>query len=144
MAQAGVDRSNVPGEDSALLLPLDPDASARQLMLRWREEFALADGPGVVISDSFGRPWRVGTTNVAIGVAGCAAVVDRRGELDRDGRRLEVTQVAWADAVAAAAGLLLGEGSEGIPVVVVRGMPSPAAAGRASDIVRPMAEDLFR
>lgn len=144
MAQAGVDRSNVPGDHSALLLPLDPDASAQRLMRQLSDEFGLQAGPAVVISDSFGRPWRVGTTNVAIGVAGCAALIDRRGEADRSGRRLEVTQVAWADAIAAAAGLLMGEGNEGIPAVVVRGLPAATRAGRASDLVRPMAEDLFR
>jgi coenzyme F420-0:L-glutamate ligase / coenzyme F420-1:gamma-L-glutamate ligase len=144
MAQAGVDRSNVPGEDRVLLLPKDPDASAEALMRTLRDQFRLEAGPGVVVSDSFGRPWRHGTTNVALGVAGMPALWDRRGELDRGGRVLEATQVAWADAVAAAAGLAIGEGAEGIPAALVRGLTSIAPEGHGRSLIRSLAEDLFR
>lgn len=146
MANAGIDRSNVPpgraGCEPVLLLPRDPDASASALRatLGARLKVDLA----VVVSDSFGRPWRLGTTNVALGAAGLAALVDRRGEADRQGRRLEVTQVAVADAIAAAAGLAMGEGDEGTPVVLVRGWRSAAPQRPASALLRPVAEDLFR
>jgi coenzyme F420-0:L-glutamate ligase/coenzyme F420-1:gamma-L-glutamate ligase len=142
MAQAGIDRSNVPGADRVLLLPVDPDASAMAL----REALGTATGvrPGVVISDSFGRPWRLGTTNVAIGAAGVPALWDRRGEQDRNGRTLEATVIAWADAVAAAAGLALGEADEGIPAALVRGLRCPAPERPARMLVRPLDEDMFR
>ena len=142
MAQAGVDRSNVPGDDSLLLLPVAPDQSAERL----RETLGQAFGAdvGVVVSDSFGRPWRMGTTNVAIGCAGLPALWDRRGECDRDGRRLEVTQVAYADAIAGAAGLVMGEGSEGVPCALVRGLRWTAPIRPARDLLRPLGEDLFR
>ena len=145
MANAGVDQSNVPGAQDAgraLLLPLDPDASAQALRT---ELMSGAAGPlGIIISDSFGRPWRLGVTNVALGVAGLPAVIDRRGEPDREGRTLQMTEVALADAVAAAAGLAMGEADEGTPVVLVRGLKwqAPASTGRA--LLRPMTEDLFR
>ena len=108
MANAGIDRSNLgPGrEDFALLLPLDPDRSAARLAQALRARHGVA--PAVVISDSFGRPWRYGVVCVGIGAAGTASLLDRRGELDRDGRRLEVTQVALADMLATAAGLVSG------------------------------------
>jgi len=140
MAQAGIDRSNC-GADRALLLPLAPDASAAQL----RAGIAALTGtaPGVIISDSFGRPWRLGTTNVAIGAAGVPSLWDRRGEADRDGRTLEATVIGWADAVAAAAGLVMGEGAEGTPVVLLRGLHCPAPEAPASALIRPHDEDLF-
>lgn len=144
MAQAGIDRSNLPGDQTVLLLPQDPDASAAALHSRLAREFGLAQGPGVIVSDSFGRPWRIGTTNVAIGAAGLAALWDRRGEVDRHGRPLEITQVAWADAIAAAAGLLIGEGAESIPAVLVRGLPRVGVDRPARDLLRPVTEDLFR
>jgi coenzyme F420-0:L-glutamate ligase/coenzyme F420-1:gamma-L-glutamate ligase len=142
MAQAGVDRSNVPGGERVLLLPLDPDRSAERL----RQRLAAAHGVevGVIVSDSFGRPWRLGTTNVAIGAAGVPALWDRRGEADRDGRVLETTQVAWADAVAAAAGLAMGEAAEGTPAVLVRGLRWTLPAQTASTLLRPVGEDMFR
>jgi coenzyme F420-0:L-glutamate ligase/coenzyme F420-1:gamma-L-glutamate ligase len=143
LAQAGVDRSNVPGDDRVLLLPPDPDASAAELRQRIAGEFGLAIGPGVVISDSFGRAWRMGTTNVAIGAAGVPALWDRRGEKDRHGRPLQVTQVAWADAVAGAAGLVMGEGAEGIPAVLVRGLCREGSERPAESLLRPLDEDLF-
>ena len=142
MAQAGVDRSNIGGGDRVLLLPESPDDSARRL----RETLArlLGVAPGVVISDSFGRPWRLGTTNVALGAAGVPALWDRRGERDRNGRPLESTEVAWADAVAAAAGLAMGEADEGIPCALVRGLCWNAPDAPALDLLRPIEEDLFR
>lgn len=144
LANAGIDRSNLGESDdeTILLLPADPDESARALRAalaaRW------GSSPGVVVSDSFGRPWRQGVVNVAIGACGLPALIDRRGELDRDGRRLEVTQVAFADLVASAAGLAMGEGPEGVPAVLVRGAHVDAPEKDASSLVRPLAEDLFR
>jgi coenzyme F420-0:L-glutamate ligase/coenzyme F420-1:gamma-L-glutamate ligase len=148
MANAGIDRSNVPGTDAdetVLLLPLDPDRSARTL----RDAIAARCGarPGVLISDSFGRPWRNGVVNVALGAAGVPSLVDRRGESDRMGRRLEVTQIAFADALCAAAALVMGEGAEGTPVVVIKGLAGryPGAPQRnCSALIRPLEEDLFQ
>lgn len=99
---------------------------------------------GVIVSDSFGRPWRLGTVNVAIGVAGIPALVDTRGELDRDGRTLQVTQVEVADALAAGAGLAMGEAAEGSPIVLVRGFASRGAGRDGQGLIRPEHEDLFR
>lgn len=144
MANAGIDASNIgPGNGGCvLLLPEDPDASAARIA----EAVAARCGfhPGVVISDSFGRPWRMGTINVAIGVAGMPAILDQRGEPDRDGRKMEVTQVAVADAIASAAGLMMGEAAEGIPAVIVRGLLLVGGAQTSRAIVRPVEEDLFR
>jgi coenzyme F420-0:L-glutamate ligase / coenzyme F420-1:gamma-L-glutamate ligase len=145
MANAGIDRSNLVPDDaepSALLLPLDPDASAAGLRRGLEARFGVA--PGIVVSDSFGRAWRIGTVNVAIGVAGLPAVIDRRGEGDRHGRILEATEIAFADAVAAAAGLAMGEAAEGTPAVLVRGMDWPETAQPTSALLRPMKQDLFR
>ncbi len=142
MAQAGVDRSNVPGDDRVLLLPVDPDGSAERLRDRLRA--ACGVEVGVIVSDSFGRPWRLGTTNVAIGAAGVPALWDRRGEVDREGRILETTQVAWADAVAAAAGLAMGEAAEGTPAVLVRGLRWTLTTQPARALLRPLEEDMFR
>lgn len=145
MANAGIDRSNVPpaGEaERVLLLPQDPDGSARALRAALGALAGVA--PGVVVSDSFGRPWRVGTVNVALGVAGLPAVVDQRGGQDRNGRRLETTQVALADAVAAAAGLAMGEAAESTPAVRVRGLNWRSPEGDGQSLIRPLAEDLFR
>jgi len=140
MAQAGIDRSNVvPGH--VLLLPISPDASASRLRAALQELTGIA--PGIIISDSFGRPWRLGTTNVAIGAAGVPAVWDRRGETDRHQRRLETTVIGWADAVAAAAGMAMGEVTEGIPAALVRGLRWSAPDQPASTIVRPVPDDLF-
>ena len=144
MANAGVDRSNVPGagEDRVLLLPRDPDASAarlrRELMARWQVPVA------VLISDSFGRAWRNGVVNVAIGAAGLPSILDRRGEYDREGRALEMTEVALADAVAAGAALVMGEASEGTPVVIARGLQWTATERNAAALLRPTEQDLFR
>lgn len=144
MANSGIDRSNIgPGEEErALLLPLDPDGSARGLLdaLAGPE----AAGIGIVISDSFGRPWRHGVVGVAIGAAGLPALVDRRGEEDRDGRRLEVTQIALADQIATAATLVTGEGAESVPAALLRGLALPPGEAGAGALVRPLEEDLFR
>ena len=145
MASAGVDQSNLPGavrDEMALLLPEDPDASARRI----RQELATAAGVrvGVVINDSFGRAWRNGVTGVAIGVAGVPALVDLRGRGDREGRALRVTQVAAADELAAAASLMMGQADEGCPAVLARGFPYPLRESAARELLRPRAEDLFR
>lgn len=142
MAQAGVDRSNVGGADRVLLLPYAPDESAARLRAALARLLGVA--PGVIVSDSFGRPWRLGTTNVAVGAAGVPALWNRRGERDRDGRALETTEVAWADAVAAAAGLAMGEAAEGIPCVLVRGLSWSAPEVPAQRLLRPVEDDLFR
>ncbi len=145
-ANAGIDQSNVgPGEEEdalVLLLPEDPDASARRL----REGLRALTGAevAVLIIDSHGRAWRLGTVGVAIGVAGLQPLTDLRGEADRYGRPLRVTQVATADEIAAAASLLMGQAAEGTPVVIVRGAPYRAGEGRLADLLRPRAQDLFR
>lgn len=139
-ANAGVDASNVAAGLLALL-PEDPDASAARIRdgLRARTSTDVA----VVVSDTFGRPWRRGLVNVAIGCAGLPALVDLRGSTDRDGRVLEATVDALADEVATAAGLVMGK-SDGVPVAVVRGVGWDAPDGRAAELVRPPEEDLFR
>jgi coenzyme F420-0:L-glutamate ligase/coenzyme F420-1:gamma-L-glutamate ligase len=144
MANAGIDRSNLAGgaTQQVLLLPKDPDSSAAALRAALAERLGVA--PGIIISDSFGRPWRRGVVNVALGAAGVAALVNRRGESDRGGRRLEVTEVASADALAAAAGLVMGEAAEGVPAVLIRGFGTPAPACDARSLIRPLEEDLFR
>ncbi len=147
MANAGIDRSNVPkrpdSREQVLLLPADPDASGRAIRQALLAGSGCADLLGVVISDSFGRPWRLGVTNVAIGVAGLPALLDRRGEADREGRLLEMTEVAFADAVAAAAALAMGEAAEGTPLVLVRGLTWQASTQTAAQLLRPLAQDLF-
>jgi coenzyme F420-0:L-glutamate ligase/coenzyme F420-1:gamma-L-glutamate ligase len=138
-ANAGVDLSNAPGEDIAVLLPLDPDASARIL-----HEDLSKDGAHtpVVITDTFGRPWRDGLVDVALGSAGLAPLRDDRGSRDRAGRELLVTQPATADQLAAAAGLLMWK-SAGIPVVIVEGFPFEGDGG-VKDLLRDPQTDLFR
>ena len=139
-ASAGVDHSNAPEPGTLVLLPLDPDASARAL----RERFAeLRDvDVGVIVTDSFGRPFRQGTTDVAIGIAGVPALIDLRGTTDRIGYVLRSSRVAVADEIAAAADLARGK-AEGVPVVVVRGM-CLEGDGTAQEIVIEPALDLFR
>jgi coenzyme F420-0:L-glutamate ligase/coenzyme F420-1:gamma-L-glutamate ligase len=142
MANAGIDRSNTGGGDRVLLLPQDTDASAERL----RQGLGLRFGslPAVVISDSFGRPWRYGVVNVALGASGLPSLIDKRGEPDRDGRPLEVTQIALADLIASAAGLATGEGGEGVPAALIRGAMWPAGTLPASALLRPLSEDLFQ
>ena len=144
MANSGIDASNIggSGNDRVLLLPDDPDASAARI----GEAIKLRTGvrPAVVISDSFGRPWRMGTVNVAIGLAGFPAVIDQRGQADRDGRVMQVTQIAIADAVACAAGLVMGEGAEGVPGATVRGLVWDAGSAGHIPLLRSVDQDLFR
>ena len=145
MANAGIDQSNVgPIEDGehAILLPVDPDASAAGLRAAIQRRHDV--DVGIVISDSFGRPFRSGTAGIAIGVAGLPALLDLRGEPDLFGRELGVSISGFADEIAAAASLLMGQGAAGLPVVVVSGLDWSHPATRASDIVRDPAEDLFR
>lgn len=140
-ANAGVDHSNVPGEDMVTLLPRNPDASAeklaKKLSKKTRKRIA------VIVSDTFGRPWRLGLTNVAIGASGLPVLLDLRGRRDREGKPLTATVLAVADELAAAAGLLMGK-SSGTPVVLIRGYRFKPAAEKAAGIIRPAAEDLFR
>jgi coenzyme F420-0:L-glutamate ligase/coenzyme F420-1:gamma-L-glutamate ligase len=140
-ANAGVDHSNVPGDDIVTLLPRDPDQSAKNLAaaLRKRTGKRIA----VIISDTFGRPWRLGLTNVAIGASGVPVLHDLRGTRDRDGKLLTATILAVADELAAVAGLLMGK-SEGCPVVLIRGYRYKPSTEPAARIIRPAAEDLFR
>lgn len=145
MANAGVDQSNLAeptSGDFALLLPENPDASAAALRARLGELTGCE--PGVVISDSFGRPWRLGTTGVAIGCAGVAATVDLRGKPDLFGRPLRVTVVGHADELAAAASLLMGQAGEARPVVLIRGPLAEAPHQPAAALLRPAEQDLFR
>jgi len=145
MANAGIDQSNVaePGSgDRALLLPEAPDASAARLRKRLDELTGTA--PGVVISDSFGRPWRMGTVGVAIGCAGIAATMDLRGQADLFGRPLRVTVVGHADEVASAASIVMGQANESHPVVLVRGLPDRSTHQSAAALIRPSEQDLFR
>ncbi len=148
LANAGIDASNVaePGEDTVLLWPLDPDASARAI----RDELHAITGaaPAVVIADSMGRAWRIGTVGAAIGCAGLMVLEDRRGTgKDLFGRTLQATVIAIADSLAAMAALAMGEGDEGTPVAVVRGAGRWVTQGHgpgAAAGLRPIAEDMFR
>jgi coenzyme F420-0:L-glutamate ligase/coenzyme F420-1:gamma-L-glutamate ligase len=139
-ASAGVDASNAKGPGTLVLLPVDPDASASAL----RDELArrAAVDVGVVVSDSFGRAWRRGTTDVALGVAGLTAVLDLGGERDSTGYELHATQIAVADEIAGAAQLVMGK-TDGVPAAIVRGLRL-AGNGRGSDLVMPRERDLFR
>jgi coenzyme F420-0:L-glutamate ligase/coenzyme F420-1:gamma-L-glutamate ligase len=143
-ANAGVDASNVPGEDDAVMLPLDPDGSARALRARIRELTGAA--PAILISDSFGRAWRHGQVEVALGCAGLQPLEDWRGRPDADGRELKATWIAVADQLAAAADLARRKDSRE-PVIVVRGAERLITADDgpgAAAVVRPEEEDLFR
>lgn len=145
MANAGIDLSNTGAATdagTAVLLPVDPDASAaaiRQALIGERDIDI-----GVIVNDSFGRPWRCGTAGVAIGVAGLPALQDLRGEPDLDGRPLQVSISAFADETAAAASLLMGQGNEGRPVVLVRGLTWQHPPTTAAELIRPAEGDLFR
>jgi coenzyme F420-0:L-glutamate ligase / coenzyme F420-1:gamma-L-glutamate ligase len=145
LANAGIDASNVEAADGAenvLLLPADPDASAANIRARMSETFGV--DVGIIINDSFGRAWRLGTVGTAIGVAGVPGLLDLRGSADRSGRPLRVTEVGIADEVAAAASLLMGQAAEGRPIVHLRGFPYPPRPGRAAELIRPQQMDLFR
>jgi coenzyme F420-0:L-glutamate ligase/coenzyme F420-1:gamma-L-glutamate ligase len=145
MANAGIDHSNVPmgdGRERVLLLPRDPDGSAQAL----RDDLARRFGVsiGVIISDSFGRAWRKGTVGIALGAAGLPAVIDMRGHPDLFGRELLVTETGFADEIAAAAGLLMGQADEALPMVLVRGLCWSAPEAPAAALIRPAEHDLFR
>ncbi len=145
MANAGIDHSNISASGSGervLLLPRDPDGSARVLRDRLTEAFGVPIG--VIISDSFGRPWRKGTVGIAIGAAGLPAVIDMRGQPDLFGRELLVTETGFADEIAAAAGLLMGQADEARPMVLVRGLRWSVPDAPAAALVRPAEHDLFR
>lgn len=139
-ANAGIDRSNAE-EGTMILLPDDPDRSAHRIRLRVLQTIGI-DLP-VIITDTFGRPWRAGLTDVAIGISGLLPILDLRGTTDWSGRELDVTEVAVADELAAAADLVMGKAA-GIPAALVRGYTGPRGDGRGADLVRPVDEDLFR
>jgi coenzyme F420-0:L-glutamate ligase/coenzyme F420-1:gamma-L-glutamate ligase len=139
-ANSGVDHSNIPGSDVVTLLPIDPDASAERLRTRLGE--VTGAEVGVIVSDTFGRPWRLGIVTVALGVAGMPALIDMRGRKDDAGRDLHATVLAVADEVAAASGLVMGK-TRRTPVVVVRGLELEGT-GIGAELIRPAAEDLFR
>src|SRR6266850_1850682 len=140
-ANAGVDHSNVPDDDVVTLLPRNPDRSAKKLTAALRKRTGRR--VAVIISDTFGRPWRLGLTNVAIGAAGVPVLLDLRGTRDRHGKPLTATILAIADELAAAAGLLMGK-SEGSPVILIRGYRYKPSSEPAARIIRPAVEDLFR
>jgi coenzyme F420-0:L-glutamate ligase / coenzyme F420-1:gamma-L-glutamate ligase len=145
MANAGVDQSNVAPADGvhrALLLPLDPDASAAALRAKLQQRYGVSIG--VIISDSFGRAWRRGTCGIAIGAAGLPSLIDLRGQPDLFGRTLEVSIIGFADEIAAAASLLQGQAAEAQPVIVVRGLTWTAPDMKVADVIRPAEEDLFQ
>jgi coenzyme F420-0:L-glutamate ligase/coenzyme F420-1:gamma-L-glutamate ligase len=139
-ASAGVDASNAPEEGTLVLLPLDPDASAARLRERLRE--LTGRTVGVLVTDSFGRPWRQGTTDVAIGAAGVPVLLDLRGRQDARGYELRSTQIAVADEIAGAAELVLGK-ARGVPAAIVRGLELEGD-GQAVELVMPVERDLFR
>lgn len=140
-ANAGVDHSNIPGDDTVSLLPRDPDASARGIaqVLHRKTRRRVA----VIVSDTFGRPWRLGLANVAIGAAGVPVLLDLRGQRDHTGKRLQATIVAVADELASAAGLVMGK-SLRVPAAIIRGYRFRPSGELASKVLRPPAEDLFR
>ena len=139
-ASAGIDHSNAPGDGWVVLLPRDPDASAARLREALAGRFGAA--PGVVVSDSFGRAWRQGTTDVAVGVAGLAPLLDLRGTRDARGHELRSTAIAVADELAGAAELVMGKAAS-VPAARIRGFAAPPGAGTARDLVMPRGRDLF-
>ena len=145
MANAGIDHSNVAPDDGTervLLLPLDPDGSAETLRRHLGER--CGKRIAVIVSDSFGRPFRRGTVGIALGAAGLPAVIDWRGHPDLFGRKLEVTETGFADEIAAAASLVQGQADEATPIVLVRGLSWSAPDAPAAALVRPAEHDLFR
>ena len=139
-ANAGIDVSNAP-DGTAILLPRDPDASARTLQMRLSESFGVP--VGLIVSDTFGRAWREGLVNVALGVAGLAPLVDYRGQRDANGKLLQATVIALADELASAAELAMGK-SDRVPVVIIRGVTPQSREGSGLDLIRPAERDLFR
>jgi coenzyme F420-0:L-glutamate ligase/coenzyme F420-1:gamma-L-glutamate ligase len=139
-ANAGVDVSNA-ADGTAILLPENPDASARTLQAQLSAAFGVH--VGIVISDTFGRAWREGLVNVALGVAGVSPLIDYRGQTDADGKLLQATIIAIADEIASAAELVMGK-AERIPVAIVRGARTETRSGSGADLIRPADKDLFR
>jgi coenzyme F420-0:L-glutamate ligase/coenzyme F420-1:gamma-L-glutamate ligase len=145
VANAGIDQSNVnggSGRPTCLLLPCDPAASAAAIRAELNNHAGCS--PAVIVSDSFGRPWRRGVVNVALGSAGLNSLVNLRGKADLYGRPLYVTEVALADALAAAAGIAMGEADEGTPAVIIAGVDWPGPELEANALIRPLDEDLFQ
>jgi coenzyme F420-0:L-glutamate ligase/coenzyme F420-1:gamma-L-glutamate ligase len=144
MANAGIDQSNIgsSGDERVLLLPCNPDRSAAAFKAAFDEAFGT--DTGVIINDSFGRPWRMGVAGVALGAAGLPSLKDMIGEPDLFGRPMQVTAIAIADEIAAGASLLMGQAAEGLPVVIVRGLELSGPARPASALVRPREQDMFR
>ena len=145
MANAGVDQSNIEhpsGEERALLLPVNPDASCAALKAQL--DLAFDADLGIVINDSFGRPWRNGVVGVALGAAGLPALLDLVGAPDLFGRTMRVTEVAFADEIAAAASLIMGQTDEGLPLVHIRGLAWDQPPRNAAALLRPKEQDLFR
>lgn len=142
LANAGIDHSNVEGDSNVLLLPVDPDASASRIRSEVQAKTSL--DIGILIIDSIGRPWRLGTVGTAIGVSGIPALLDLRGRLDMCGRPLETTEIGLADELAAAASLVMGQANEGTPIVLVRGLPYFRRNDSARGLLRPKDKDLFR
>ncbi|HXZ97734.1 MAG TPA: coenzyme F420-0:L-glutamate ligase [Candidatus Acidoferrum sp.] len=140
-ANAGVDKSNVEGRDVVTLLPKDADRSARRIREQIREK--TGNDVSVIVSDTFGRPWRVGQTNVAVGLSGMRPWIDYRGTKDMFGYKLSVTKMASADELAGAAELVMNKADE-IPVAIIRGYPHPRGRGSARQLLRPARQDLFR
>lgn len=141
-ANAGIDHSNVPGEDRVLLLPEDPDRSAGEI--RARLEAASGKRLGVMIIDSHGRAWRLGVVGACIGLSGLPGLVDLRGQPDLFGSPLRITTIAAADELAAAASLMMGQAAEGTPAVHARGFPYPLREGSLRELIRPEELDLFK
>ena len=141
-ANAGIDQSNVQGEDRVLLLPENPDRSAKQI--RQKIEAITGTHIGVLIIDSHGRAWREGTVGASIGISGMPGLLDLRGHPDLFDFRLQITQVGVADELAAAASLMMGQAAEGTPAIHVRGFPYPLRDGKLSELLRPKEKDLFR
>ncbi len=145
MANAGIDHSNISvgaSDERVLLLPRQPDDSAGRLRNALEKETGMK--LAVLITDSFGRPWRLGTTGVCIGCAGIASLVDRRGDSDLYGQELKVTQVALGDEIATAASVLMGQADEARPLVIARGLEFPREPSSAQQLIRPREEDLFQ
>ncbi|MSQ50838.1 MAG: coenzyme F420-0:L-glutamate ligase [Betaproteobacteria bacterium] len=142
LANAGVDASNVGDEARVLLLPIDPDGSSRALCGALTNASGVTIG--VLINDSWGRAWRMGTIGTAIGMAGVPGVEDLRGKADLFGRKLRSSELAVADELASAASVMMGQAGEGHPVVLVRGFPYPLRESSAAELIRPRSLDLFR
>lgn len=142
LANAGIDHSNVDGDESVLLLPVDPDDSAERIRAAVKRRAGI--DIGVLIIDSIGRAWRMGTIGTAIGVSGLPGVIDLRGRPDLNGRPLETTEIGFADELAAAASLMMGQADEATPIVLARGVPYARRDGAARELVRPKERDLFR